>query len=325
MTPEPGSRGRRDNGLTATSFLSVGDVDPRVGEHLLDVLYLNGIAAYLQPTVDYDAVTRAVSLPRQPTDRLWADRRRADDARALVAAEAASADIVTGHPAPGSGAPPTTPGAAPATPGAVDEDAAWAEIVAFFHQDSASPRDPGPGPHRGSVGSTPVVPPWPAQEDLDDGPEALGPPLPPRGRRHDDVTGAGAAHDRDRAGPDQVAPRQGGTDSPGATDGAHTEWLEADPPADGTGVPALEEPEEEGYTPPPPPPLPRISKHTFGALLAIVFGLFLLTLASRVLGVDPDGALKLGILSIIGGVGYLIWRMHDGPSADERPDDGAVV
>src|SRR5688500_5745807 len=31
-----GRRGRRDNGLIASAYESVGDVDPRVGEHLLD-------------------------------------------------------------------------------------------------------------------------------------------------------------------------------------------------------------------------------------------------------------------------------------------------
>ena len=45
-------RGRRDNGLDASEYAVVGDVDPRVGEHLLDVLAAGGIAAYLQPSAD---------------------------------------------------------------------------------------------------------------------------------------------------------------------------------------------------------------------------------------------------------------------------------
>ena len=43
-------RGRRDNGLDAADYAVAGDVDPRVGEHLLDVLAAGGIAAYLQPS-----------------------------------------------------------------------------------------------------------------------------------------------------------------------------------------------------------------------------------------------------------------------------------
>lgn len=304
MAPDPGSRGRRDNGLTAVAFLSVGDVDPRVGEHLLDVLYLNGIAAYLQPTVDYDAVTRAASLPRQPTDRLWADRRRADDARALVAAEAASAgrssssSAAAPPPAPPSGSPSSGPppsGAPPsgatsaARPDALDEDAAWADIVAFFDQEPSA-----------------AVPPWPVSEDADESRAVDG---ARRGRRHDDASG----------NPDVEAEGE-------------EAWTEAGPAAVGparasaeTAPAEEEEEEEEGYTPPPPPPLPRMSKHTLGALLTVAFGLFVLVLGPRLLGVDPDAALEVGILAIITGIGYLIWRMRDGPPEDDRPDDGAVV
>lgn len=282
MTVDPGARGRRDNGLTAASFLSVGDVDPRVGEHLLDVLYLNGIAAYLQPTVDYDAVTRAVSLPRQPTDRLWADRRRADDARALVAAEATSAGRSPAPPSPATQSPVVRGELEPSESGsgAVDEEAAWAEIVAFFDQESAT-----------------AVPPWPVSEDTDDARSGEGPDAP-RGadagrlRRHDDVVAAGSTE---------------------------AQWSEPVEPED------LAPAEQERYIPPPPPPLPRFSKHTVGALLTVAFGVFVLSLGSRLLDMDPDGAFKVGILAIVSGIGYLIWRMRDGPPDGDRPDDGAVV
>jgi hypothetical protein len=245
MSTDPGARppGHRNNGLAAPTFFSLGDVDPRIGEHLLDVLYLNGIAAYLQPTVDYDAVTRAALLPRQPSDRLWVDGRRADEARALMAAEAAASGR--------AGDPP--PSEEP-----VDEDLAWNEIVAFFDKETAAP-----------------VPPWPVNEDADE----------PHDRRRDD------------------------DDAPAA-------------PA-GTGVVEETAAEEEGYVPPPPPPLPRISKGTAGAVVAIVFGL--VVLFTRSLFSDPDLALTLSILAVVGGVGYLIWHMQDGPPGEDRPDDGAVV
>ena len=49
-------------------------MDPRVGEHLLDVLAAGGIAAYLQPTADLNPILRATTLPARPTDRLYVDR-----------------------------------------------------------------------------------------------------------------------------------------------------------------------------------------------------------------------------------------------------------
>ena len=72
-------RGRRDNGLDAADFAVAGDVDPRVGEHLLDVLGAGGIAAYLQPSADLNPVTRTTTLPARPTDRLYVDRAHLDD------------------------------------------------------------------------------------------------------------------------------------------------------------------------------------------------------------------------------------------------------
>ena len=67
-------RGRRDNGLDAVAFVPLVDVDPRVGEHLLDVLGSAGVPAFLEPSADVEPYTRTLSLPSPPTDRLWVDR-----------------------------------------------------------------------------------------------------------------------------------------------------------------------------------------------------------------------------------------------------------
>ena len=67
-------RGRRDNGLDASEYAVAGDVDPRVGEHLLDVLAAGGIAAYLQPSADLNPITRTTTVPARPVDRLYVDR-----------------------------------------------------------------------------------------------------------------------------------------------------------------------------------------------------------------------------------------------------------
>lgn len=84
MDPGPGAT-RRSNGLVATRYQPVGDVDPRVGEHLLDLLCLSGIPAYLQPSADVDAVLRVVSLPTRPADRLYVDAEQVEQAHEVVA------------------------------------------------------------------------------------------------------------------------------------------------------------------------------------------------------------------------------------------------
>ena len=126
-------RGRRDNGLDATDYAAAGDVDPRVGEHLLDVLAAVGIAAYLQPSTDLDPITRTATVPPRLTDRLYVDRVHLATAREYLTQLIDEA--TTDQPAP------------PAEP---DIDAEWAKIVAGYHAEA-------------DLGDRP----WPAAEDLD--------------------------------------------------------------------------------------------------------------------------------------------------------------
>jgi hypothetical protein len=155
--PRRGSgRGRRDNGLDAALWSPLRDVDPRVGEHLLDVLESAGIAAYLEPATDVDAYTRTVSLPSPPSDRLFVDRARRTEAHALVDRHADT------H-------------AAPRRPGEertdIDADAEFARIVAAFEAEhgrtvvSEEPRDDPPPP--------------PAEPSVLDAPEEHYEPPPP--------------------------------------------------------------------------------------------------------------------------------------------------
>jgi hypothetical protein len=147
-------RGRLDNGLEASLWSPLRDVDPRVGEHLLDLLHAVGIAAYLEPSADVEPYTRTVSLPSPPSDRLFVDRARRAEARSVVdqhgphAAE--TGDVV--EPVPG-----------PVPERAVvrrdlDEDAEWARIVSAFEAEHGravirdEPSDaPPPVPHEPSV------------------------------------------------------------------------------------------------------------------------------------------------------------------------------
>jgi len=116
-------RGRRDNGLDATEFAVAGDVDPRVGEHLLDVLAAGGIAAYLQPSADLNPVTRTTTIPPRPTDRLYVDRAHLAVARDHLAKLAETPQSESRD---------------------VDVEVEWQRIVAGFHSDVAERTPPWP-------------------------------------------------------------------------------------------------------------------------------------------------------------------------------------
>jgi hypothetical protein len=156
MTLPRRGKGRRDNGLDAALWSPVSDVDPRVGEHLLDVLEAAGIAAYLEPATDIEPYTRTVSLPSPPSDRLFVDRARRTEARTLL-------DQHAEPPAPARAPGPERPG--------LDADAEFARIVAAFEAEhgradvTEQPRDDPP--------------PLPAEPSVLDAPEEHFEPPPP--------------------------------------------------------------------------------------------------------------------------------------------------
>jgi hypothetical protein len=124
-------RGRRDNGLDAALWSPVRDVDPRVGEHLLDLLHAVGIAAYLEPSSDVEPYTRSVSLPSPPSDRLFVDRARRAAARTVVDRHVpAGAETLDQRPKP---APEPDRAAVRRD---LDEEAEWAGIVAAFEAEN---------------------------------------------------------------------------------------------------------------------------------------------------------------------------------------------
>lgn len=258
-----GRRGRRDNGLEASEYAVAGDVDPRVGEHLLDVLAAGGIAAYLQPAADLHPITRTTTMPPRPTDRLYVDREHLGTAREYLTQLTASPE-------------PTAPaGAVPAATGSsADVDAAWALIVADLRSDL-----------------DPETSTWP---DSDPTPEA---------------------RPETRTDP-RTDPRAGADDEPSLLDGLDT-----------FGAHLPDDEEDEGtYTPPPPPPLPKPSKFTVGAVLAILAG-FILFLWPALLPIGENLARFTGFVACFAGVAVLVWRLRPGTDDDEYrdPDDGAVV
>jgi hypothetical protein len=142
--------------LFATEYAVVGDVDPRIGEHLLDVLGNRGIAAYLQPSADQHPITRLTTLPGRPVDRLYVDRRELAAAREFFAI--ATADTASAIDPDGLGESAPKPPEA-RTNG--DFEAAWASIVAGFD----APPSGGPRP-------------WPLSEDGTAAESAMSAPEP---------------------------------------------------------------------------------------------------------------------------------------------------
>jgi hypothetical protein len=155
-------RGRRDNGLDATLWSPLRDVDPRIGEHLLDVLSAAGIAAYLEPSSDVGPYTRTVFLPSPPTDRLFVDRSRTAEARTVV-------DEHLPHPPePVHERVSVRRDVNPD----LDEDAEWARIVSAFEAEHG----------RSVVDDEPSTAPPPAPHEtpiLDRPDEHYEPPAPP--------------------------------------------------------------------------------------------------------------------------------------------------
>jgi hypothetical protein len=145
-------RGRRDNGLDAADYAAAGDVDPRVGEHLLDILAAGGIAAYLQPSADLNPILRATTFPDRPTDRLYVDRIHLAEARATLNRLTGGVGPMPDPEIPGASHPP-----AGGSQREVDEE--WARIIAGFDETV-----------------DPTTAPWPAAEAMD--PPTPPPPLP---------------------------------------------------------------------------------------------------------------------------------------------------
>jgi hypothetical protein len=127
----------RGNGLSADAYVAVADLDSRTADLLLVQLRARGVAAYAA-----DSPERG---PAGPVDRLYVDVAAEDEARSMIN------DQLDGSNDDSD--PPHQVG----SDDALDFDAAFADIVAGFHQASASP---------------PAVGRWSADEDLPDAGEA---------------------------------------------------------------------------------------------------------------------------------------------------------
>ncbi|MGW3242537.1 hypothetical protein [Streptomyces sp. NPDC001070] len=172
----------------------------------------------------------------------------------------------------------------------LDEEAAWAQLVAAYEN------DPAPG-----TGS------WPAAEDV---PEADG------------KSGAGDADGKgDRDGSEGVADPAALPSAPDAT------RIVIHPVLSGPRDFELDEDEDEGhYVPPEPPPLPEADVTTKFAWLGALGGpllIFGFVLFQEPL---PWWAVTVGIGGFLGGFATLVTRMRPGGDEDDDlPGGGAVV
>ena len=326
-----GRRGRRDNGLDAVAFVPLLDVDPRVGEHLLDVLASAGVPAYLEPSADVEPYTRALSLPSPPTDRLWVDRDQRRQARVIVDAETPLGP----RPVPPSRDDEPSHGLSDA-----EEERAWQAIIAGFDAPAVDPHppvrpDPADRPDFGDGGRLPGPHYRPGDPEPADTGDWFGeppPPVRPGPERDDlivdpwsDVEPGRRGRRRTRGGPADADALPSGKDLDKAAESRHEQEAAREDAEDLwiDGQPTLDSSDEEHFEPPPPPPFPRPSRNTVLAVLLVVIGVLLMAVP-QLIGMDDRTGLTLGVLAVLGGAVLLVLRLREAHDED-GPDDGAVV
>jgi hypothetical protein len=326
--------GRRNNGLFAAEYAAVGDVDPRVGEHLLDVLGNRGIAAYLQPSADQHPVTRLTTLPGRPVDRLFVDRRELTTAREFF--DIVTADTAGAIDPDGLNGPP-----APATRSASEFEAAWASIVASFDAPPAAGPRPWPASeddNRGGAGGRPMPDPTRAIPDM-----TWRPPTDPTISTSSDptappaVTGPPVTPSPSQPPPPQPTQPPQPAQTPETPQPPRTGWdgndhIDAGPSLlDGLDTFGRDLPDDEDqdgdedYHPPAPPPLPRFAGITVIGMLGIIVGIAVI-IYPAMLPVSTGFAEILGGACLVAGGAALIARLRSGDEDDyDDPDNGAVV
>lgn len=138
---------RRDNGLRAERYTRLADVDTHLADAVLERLRDAGVAAYSSPAAGRRGYYGEMVPPFGPSDSVWVDSARRDEAQGLVdaflAEVAGEADRESATQAELESGTPTELDSA--------LDSAWAGIVAAWDRE---PTDP--------------VPRWPASEDIDE-------------------------------------------------------------------------------------------------------------------------------------------------------------
>ncbi|MGW2561217.1 hypothetical protein ACWCXB_18590 [Streptomyces sp. NPDC001514] len=205
-------------------------------------------------------------------------------------------------------------------PQPIDEQAAWAAIVAGYGEEPADP--PGARPFKSVEDLAGLDKPLKgdasgaAKADGDDEDD------------QDDVDGGALGEDRsDGSGPQRplggsivFAPGVGVGPGAGAGGGGPRDYEVAEASDDD-----LDESDEGHFVPPEPPPLPEADTTAKFAWLAVIGGPVLLLLAV-ILQWDMTWWLTtLGVGGFLGGFATLVARMAHGDDEDDDPGRGAVV
>lgn len=143
----------RGNGLEASSYVAIADLDPRVADNMLEVLREAGVAAYAEPCLPQQGLLLEVTLPPAPLDRLHVDREEALRARELLKRLLArdADDSEDSEDSEDSADQEDSEDADEPRAASSDDDQVWAQIVQAYEADSKDP-----------------VAPWPTVEDADD-------------------------------------------------------------------------------------------------------------------------------------------------------------
>ncbi|MEV5598836.1 hypothetical protein [Streptomyces sp. NPDC052496] len=224
----------------------------------------------------------------------------------------------------------------------LDEEAAWAEIVAGYGEAPAFPDEDGPvsstdpktagGPSAGGTGS------GPARAGLgtsgEDRPDGKPPEKAGQGRadrtdpadRTDRDDGGLTVEERPRSEPSPGSPDRPGSDGVGsfvvfAPGVGPRDWSAAEASDDDLGA------SDEGhFVPPEPPPLPKADVTAKFAWIAVLGGPLLLVLMVLLQQPVTWWITLLGIGGFLGGFATLVARMkHDDEDDEELPGGGAVV
>lgn len=225
----------------------------------------------------------------------------------------------------------------------LDEEAAWAQIVAGYGEEPADP----PGWDKSSKGDKPATDEQAAeqteqpdsQDERDDEPGgglAVADPAPgSTGDQLEEASdGEAPAHDKkSESGTERTegeGPDGGGSDEERPLDDADRPVRSFTVYAAGTGPRdfALTEPGEEDdhFVPPEPPPLPQLDPTAKFAWLAVLGGPALL-FSAVIFQIEINWwMITLGIGGFLGGFGTLASRLKDGrDDEDGDPGRGAVV
>ncbi|MFJ1645267.1 hypothetical protein [Streptomyces sp. NPDC088258] len=227
-------------------------------------------------------------------------------------------------------------------PQPIDEEAAWAAIVAGYGEEPADPPGAkpfksvedlallegdrnggtGPGDERDAAAAEKTPGKDPAKDLIKGREKAPGRPAPPDGERTPDsgTDSSGGDEDTDATGPDAPKPALGGSVvfAPGV--GGPRDYRLAEP-----GDDDFDEDDEGHFVPPEPPPLPESDVTSRFAWLAVVGGPVLMLVAVLLQWEMTWWLTTLCIGGFLGGFATLVARMNGDDEESDDPGRGAVV